>query len=419
MTGNELMTGDIVDSNSSMIAQRLLDLGLSIQQKVTLADDLCLLSKKIESMTVSADVLIVNGGLGPTVDDLTAQALANACNVKLNESTAALQHLINWSNQKNYLLDQANLKQAMLPNGCEIIANRVGSAVGFKMRLNDCIVYCTPGVPSELNVMLEEQITPQLEVNLPNTNNYFVERLQIFGVGESKLQQLIIDNFPSWPDKIELGFRAAAPLLELKLTIKTSEDYDLLELWKKNLTQLLGSHILGEIVSTPLTMAEYVLNLLKSKNRSLTVAESCTGGLISSLITAVSGSSSAFEAGFVTYSNEMKSKMLGVDASTIGSYGAVSEQVVKEMALGALNNSNSDYTIAVSGIAGPDGGTKDKPVGSVWIAWGSSSKIHTRYFCLKGSRQYFQQMVATRALDLIRRELIECKKPPFYFEQAL
>jgi nicotinamide-nucleotide amidase len=178
---------------------------------------------------------------------------------------------------------------------------------------------------------------------------------------------------------------------------------------------LLNDHIIEEIKEKPHSLAELVLQLCQQKNSKLTTAESCTGGLIASELTKVSGSSASFEAGFVTYSNTMKSKLLNVEKSILEQYGAVSEETVRAMAEGALAIANADLVIAVSGIAGPNGGTEEKPVGSVWIAWGTKECLHSQYFCIKANREYFQRTVAARSLDLIRRMLLESTKKPFYF----
>ncbi|MBA6232012.1 MULTISPECIES: CinA family nicotinamide mononucleotide deamidase-related protein [unclassified Colwellia] len=415
LTGNELMTGDIVDSNSAMIAQQCKTIGIKISRKVTLADDLKLLSKEIITLTKDADVLIINGGLGPTTDDLTAQALANASNLPLEQHPIALAHLQAWCEQRNAHLGAANLKQAILPKDCNIIINRVGSAVGFSMRLNDCQVFCTPGVPSELKIMLNEEIIPVLALQSKFTAEMDITRLQLFGIGESSLQSMLIKEFPYWPKEVELGFRASSPLIELKLTVEKNEYLPVKINLIEKIKTLLNDHIIEEIKENPHTLAELVLQLCQQKNLKITTAESCTGGLIASELTKVSGSSASFEAGFVTYSNGMKSKLLNVNENIIKQHGAVSEETVRAMAKGALAIADADLVIAVSGIAGPDGGTKEKPVGSVWVAWGNKDKIDSKYFCIRANRVYFQQMVAARSLDMIRRLLIESTQTPLYF----
>jgi len=417
LTGNELMTGDIVDSNSAMMAQVLKELGLEISRKVTVADDLSLLVSEIDYMASTSDILIINGGLGPTVDDLTAQALAQAIEVELTEHPQALVHLTQWCQRRGTELNAPNLKQVMLPSGCQIIANRSGSAVGFSVRYKGCDIYCTPGVPHELKTMLVEQIVPDITQHLPSSLISDVTRLQVFGLGESSLQKLIDEELPHWPAEIELGFRAGMPLLEVKLTTNTSKGLEIKALWQNKLTNVLGDHLIAEIQGKPKSLAEHLLEHLKSNNLKITTAESCTGGLIASKLTEVSGSSSSFEAGYVTYSNEMKSAMLDVPAQLFESEGAVSEAVVIAMAKGALRKSNANLAIAVSGIAGPNGGSEQKPVGTVWLAWGGIDNIKTQCLLLPYKRQQFQHFVAAIGLDLLRRYQQDLTSIPSYIKE--
>lgn len=417
LTGNELMTGDIVDSNSAMMAQVLKDIGLGINRKVTVADDLTLLVNEITYMASTSDILIINGGLGPTVDDLTAQALALASGKALTQHPQALAHLTNWCQQRGAELNGPNLKQAILPEDCQIIANKNGSAVGFSVRCNNCDIYCTPGVPHELKTMLIEQIIPAISAKLPLGLIADVTRLQVFGLGESSLQKIIDEQLPTWPTAIDLGFRAGMPLLEVKLTTDTDEGLALKAIWQEKLANVLGDHLIAEIKDKPKSLAEHLLTQLRQHNLKVTTAESCTGGLIASKLTEVSGSSINFEAGFVTYSNEMKTAMLDVPANLFEQYGAVSEQVVIAMAKGSLVKSDADLTIAVSGIAGPNGGTEEKPVGTVWFAWGSIDDIKTQCLLLPYKRIKFQQFVAAIGLDLLRRYQQNMTEIPNYITE--
>ena len=414
LTGNELMTGDIVDSNSAMIAQQLKELGLEVTRKVTIADNLTLLINEINHLALHADILIINGGLGPTIDDLTAQALAKATNVPLAEHPNALEHLTLWCEKRGAKLNGPNLKQAMLPSQCSIIPNKQGSAVGFKVNHLNCDIYCTPGVPHELKVMITEQIAPDIARKLPRELISDVTRLQVFGLGESTLQKIVDEQLPDWPDDIELGFRAGMPLLEIKLTTTSTEGHNQKAQWQKKLTEVLGDHLIAQIVNEPLSLATHVLTKLKDQNLKVTTAESCTGGLIASMITQVPGASTLFEAGFVTYSNNMKTQLLGVPEHLLKQYGAVSQEVVIAMAQGALKNSSANLTIAVSGIAGPEGGSEEKPVGTVWLAWGSKENLKSICLLMPLPRHYFQKYVAAIGLDLLRRELINSQEIPQY-----
>ncbi len=414
LTGNELMTGDIVDSNSAMIAQQFKELGLNISRKVTIADDLTALINEINLLAEQADILIINGGLGPTIDDLTAQALAKATKVELTEHDEALAHLAVWCEKRGAKLNAPNLKQAILPQGCTIIANKQGSAVGFKVTHLACDIYCTPGVPKELQTMLAEQITPDIAKKLPKELITDVTRLQVFGLGESTLQKMIDEQLPNWPESIKLGFRAGMPLLEVKLSTTGQEGHNIKPEWHSKLVAVLGDHLIATINDTPLSLAKHILLKLAANNLKITTAESCTGGMIASMLTREAGASSCFEAGFVTYSNIMKTKFLDVAEKLLNQHGAVSEEVVIAMAQGALKKSSADFVIAVSGIAGPDGGSDEKPAGTVWLAWGHKNNLKAVGLFMPLPRNYFQKYVANIGLDLIRRELINSKQTAHY-----
>ncbi len=413
LTGNEIMAGDTVDSNSALIAQRLKELAVSVYRKVTVGDDTALLERELAAMAAESDLIIVNGGLGPTIDDLTAQIVAAVAGVPLEEHPEAVAHLQRWCKARNAPLNAANMKQAMLPAGATIIANPVGSAVGFEVEVKGCRIACTPGVPSELIAMMDD-IVGGLATQLNRPCEVNIVRLQTFGIGESTAQQLISDNLPDWPDDVELGFRAGAPQMEVKLTISSASALAAQQLCTKQICDLLGNHIIGE---GDVQMAQRVLQLLRATGATLTTAESCTGGQIASMLTRIPGSSEGFHAGFVTYSNAIKRSVLGVGEATLAQHGAVSEPVVREMALGALERSGANYAIAVSGIAGPDGGTPDKPVGTVWLAWGSADDLRTRALCWPVERGLFQTMVAAAGLDMIRRTLLGFEDEPRYFTQ--
>jgi nicotinamide-nucleotide amidase len=413
LTGNEIMSGDTVDSNSAMIALRLAEIGLGVYRKVTVGDDSTLLQAELLAMAEQADIVIVNGGLGPTVDDLTAEILAAAAGVGLTEHPEALAHLQDWCGRRNLPLNAANRKQAQLPAGARIIPNPIGSAVGFELTLGRCRVICTPGVPGELRRMLDS-IVDALGRSLARPAQRHILRLQTFGLGESTAQQIISDAFPAWPAAVELGFRAGAPQMEIKLTVANAADLPLRSQCEEQLRQLFGDHIIG---AGDTQLAERVLELLRDRGKTLTTAESCTGGLIASMLTRIPGSSAGFHAGFVTYANEIKTAVLGVQAETLATYGAVSEEVVREMALGALQRSGADYAIAVSGIAGPDGGSADKPVGTVWLAWGSADNLQTACLLWPVERGLFQTMVAATALDLVRRQLLGIASEARYVSQ--
>ncbi|MDZ7783009.1 MAG: CinA family nicotinamide mononucleotide deamidase-related protein [Halioglobus sp.] len=413
LTGNEIMSGDTVDSNSALIARYLDEVAISVRRKVALGDDRTLLCEELATMATAADLIIVNGGLGPTVDDLTAEVLAAVAGVPLREHPQAVAHLERWCASRNLRLDAANRKQALLPEGVTLVDNPIGSAVGFEMTLGHCRVICTPGVPGELKVMLESIVT-DLRERLPRPVERDILRLQTFGLGESTAQQMIDDGVADWPREVNLGFRAGAPQMEIKLAVERYADLPARQRCREQLEALFGDHIIGE---GDIRLAERVLQLLRERDATLATAESCTGGLIASMLTGIPGSSDGFHAGFVTYADSIKHAVLGVDEKTLAEAGAVSEAVVIQMARGALRRAEADYVIAVSGIAGPGGGTPQKPVGTVWLAWGTDADLRTRCLCWPVERSLFQTMLAAAGLDMIRRTLLGIDTEPRYFQQ--
>lgn len=414
MTGDELLLGDIVDTNSAFIAKSLFDIGMKVCEKVTVGDQLSSLVEKISTLSKSADILIINGGLGPTEDDLTSKALADCLGESLKEHPSARQHLDSWAEKKRIALTTSNLKQALLPETANIINNAIGSAVGIYCKLNDCHIFCTPGVPSELEIMLSDEVLPIIKAHCSENKNTTVNKYLLFGIGESNAQEMLHPLTKALPDSITIGYRAAMPLLELKV-LSTSTNEDLAHV-NQEMEKLFNSHIVAKGFKKAPSFSEVLVNLLRDKQLKISCVESCTGGLIASMITSISGSSEIFESGYVTYSNQAKSDLVGVKEKTLANYGAVSEQVVREMVAGSLARSGSDVAVAVSGIAGPNGGTKEKPVGTVCIGWGDKNHIESKTFIISGNRTYFQTMVATRALDLIRRKILNCNEPPAYIK---
>lgn len=413
LTGDELMSGDTVDSNSALIARELATLGLAPERRVTLGDDFAGLVRELRSQCAESDALLVNGGLGPTVDDLTAAIVAEVADRPLREHPLALEHLETWCQRRGLPLNDANRKQALLPADCELIDNPIGSAVGFMLDVDGCLVMCTPGVPGELRAMLP-QILALLRDRFQRGSPRDVLRLQTFGLGESTAQQLIADHCTDWPDAVSLSFRAGAPQLEIKLIIDDPGHEDLRQSCRRQLEELFGDHIIGE---GDTQLAAALIDLARAEGKTLCSAESCTGGLIASMITRIPGSSDVFPGALVTYSNAMKASLLGVSETTLDTHGAVSEATVRAMAGGALDRTGADLAVAVSGIAGPGGGSDDKPVGTVWLAWGDRQSIETLHLCWPVERTLFQTMVAAAAMDLLRRRLAGIETHARYIDQ--
>ncbi|MCR8922903.1 CinA family nicotinamide mononucleotide deamidase-related protein [Dasania sp. GY-MA-18] len=416
LTGNEIMSGHTVDSNSAMIAEQLHSKAYEVYRKVTIGDDFDLLVEEIRHISTHSEVLIINGGLGPTVDDLTAQALATASGQAIVIHEAALKHVTDWYDRRKIRFSDSAKKQALLPEHCQLIDNPTGSAVGFYCDYQGCLIICTPGVPSELRRMMNESVLDLISQRFPNQLTPSTLRLQTFGLGESFVQELVNKNYPHWPKEVELGFRAGMPQLELKLAIQQAEHQKLQQQCYQWLQQEVGDSIIG---ADNCSLAEAVLTTLKQQQQTLCCAESCTGGLIAAMLTEVPGSSAAFEGGVVSYSNHCKQQLLDVDSQLLQQHGAVSEPVVRAMAEGALVKTGADYAIAISGIAGPDGGSDDKPVGTVYIGWGKHNAISVIKLCYPQPRTAFQKMMAAVALDMLRRELLGLNLTPSFIKRYI
>jgi len=419
-TGNEVLSGDITDTNSIFLTKCLAEIGLAIDQKRVVGDELSSLVKAITELSKDNDIIIVNGGLGSTVDDLTNEAVSAAANVQLVENAIAKKHMEDRFGQqtlaKNPKYHQQLLKQTKLPEGSEILDNPVGIALGYKIKINNAICYFTPGVPREMFVMMEQSILPDIQKTFLLPPSLSKTRFRIFGIGESQVQQKIHQQIPKDEFQgIHLGFRASSPFVEVKLAIDDIASQPLLEKMEKRVEEILSSHI----VSKGSTLPESIIELLLSRNKTLSLAESCTGGAVASQITSIPGASQILEAGLVTYSNQSKSDLLKIPEDLIEQNGAVSQVVAEEMVVGTLSITRSDYAVSITGIAGPTGGTAEKPVGTVYIGWGDKDVVFTRKLIIKRERQIFQQVVSAVALDLLRRHILKLPTDiPYFFDDV-
>jgi nicotinamide-nucleotide amidase len=355
-----------------------------------------------------ADVAVVTGGLGPTQDDITAASAAKAGGVELAEDKNALDSIEGFFKARNHPMSVSNRKQAMLPKGAVCLYNPIGTAPGFQVDIGRCHFFCLPGVPHEMRRMLSDEVIPRVQQIKGDSHiSYLVKTVSIFGLTESVTGErlsILEDKFP----EIKLGLRATFPIIHVKM-YASSED-------RRHICDTLeaaASWVMAEVGDKAFAvdgspMETVVGNLLRDKKATLAVAESCTGGLLSNWLTDVPGSSDYFLFSGVTYSNEAKAKVLSVSPETIERYGAVHEQTAKEMADGARRIVGATYGISTTGIAGPYGGTDEKPVGTVCIGLsGPDSTRASRYTLNYGDRLRNKTMFAMVALNLLRRELLK------------
>ena len=405
-TGDEVLTGVTVDSNAAHIAEVLTEAGVAVLRHVTVGDNLPMLTDTFMETGNRADIVVVTGGLGPTSDDLTSEAAAAASGLPLKMDPASLAKIEAYFRQRSFPMKDSNRKQAMFPEGAEPLENPVGTAPGFSMNIGRARFFFLPGVPHEMKKMMNEQVLPRIKkIQGAEAVPDMTRIVSIFGLPESDADQRLGAFGINFPD-LRLGFQVKYPVILLKVypgegapeTMRTRIDAAVD--WV--CTQI------GEFVVSRegKSLGETVGALLRADNATLAVAESCTGGLISHWLTNVAGSSDYFLFSGVTYANEAKTKILNVPAKIIEIHGAVHEETVKAMASGARDVSGATYGIATSGIAGPTGGTEEKPVGTVCIGLAGPDGVYAkRRLFTFGRRLMNKQMFAAAALDLLRRHL--------------
>ncbi|MDY6791234.1 MAG: competence/damage-inducible protein A [Thermodesulfobacteriota bacterium] len=406
-TGDEIRSGALIDSNSAHISQKLEEKGIAVIRHSCVGDDPHILTAILREIGSRTDICIVTGGLGPTSDDLTSEVAAKAAGVNLVINQEALNSVENFFKIRKRLFTSSNKKQAMLPKGSDCLFNPIGSAPGFSLKINKCLFFFLPGVPPEMRKMLLDKVLPRIEKLQGKIRTYCRNRMiPTFGLTEAAVNEKLSD-FPNLFKQLKLGLRANFPVIQVKLYGTGKDENDLNELLDKATDWI--SHKFGQrIVSiNGKSMERVVADLLVEKKATVAIAESCTGGLISHLVTNVSGSSDFFLFSGVTYSNNAKIKVLGVSPSTLEKNGAVHEETAKEMAKGARRISNATYGLSTTGIAGPDGGTESKPVGTVCIGVATPDTVYAHRFHFSSfNRPMNKKIFAMTALDLLRKELL-------------
>lgn len=401
-TGEEVLAGQIVDTNAAWFANEMMEHGIEVQRRVTVGDRMQDLIAVFQERSMHADVILVNGGLGPTSDDMSAEAMAKAKGETLVENALWRQTMEAWFAKHNRHMAESNLKQAWLPESAVMIDNPVGTACGFRVKLNRAWLYFTPGVPFEFKQMVQEQFLPFVQQEFALNDKVALTKLLTLGHGESILADKL--EAIELPEGITLGYRSSMPHIEIKIFARGEKAIGLLPRVRKHVRELLGNAVVAE---NRMSLAEEIHHRLNGSGMSLSVAESCTGGMIASQLVAFPGSSSYLHQGVVTYSNESKVKVLGVAPQVLDDHGAVSLPTVEAMANGARELLDSDFALATSGIAGPDGGTPEKPVGTVAIALATRGKVYSQIVQMpRRSRDLVRKLASAIAFDMLRRELL-------------
>ena len=410
VTGDEVLRGLVADTNTAATASKLYPLGLRLRRTVVVGDRGEDIRRALLEAAGRADVCIVSGGLGPTADDLTAACAAEAAGVALHLDQAWLQKLhALWEKRRpGQPMPENNRRQAWLPAGAENLGNPDGSAPAFALQLDRCTFYFLPGVPREYHRIIDETIVPRL-ARLTGQTALATRTLQCVGIAESALDELVRPALEAHP-KVRFGFRTRFPENHLSLAAQAATEPEaaaLLAAAEADCRRALGGFVYGQ---DGVTFAQALGLALAARGETVAVAESCTGGLLGALLTDVGGSSAWMRGGVIAYSNEVKTSALGVPAELLAAHGAVSEEVARAMAAGARARLGATWALSITGIAGPDGGTPDKPVGTVWMALAADSQTLqngtiARLGRFRGDRAQVRMGAAFAALQLLREAL--------------
>ena len=414
--GDELVLGQTIDTNSAWLSQQLAEIGVRMVGHATVPDDQKMIEQAICSAADGCDVLLISGGLGPTEDDLTRQALAAVLGVPLELNEEALFTLRAFFRFLKREMAESNKIQAMFPRGTTMIENSCGTAPGIRATLQHCQIFVMPGVPKEMKAMFCGKVLPELEK--AGGGAAIVSRtLHTFGVGESNVAELLGDLMNRGRNP-SVGTTVAGGVVSLRVNSYFDSRESAMEAAEKTIAicrEKLGDLIYGEDEETlPMVVAD----LLKSSGKKVATAESCTGGLLAKYLTDIAGSSAYFTHGWITYSNAAKTQQLDVPEDMLKDHGAVSSEVVRAMAQGALRLAKADVALSISGVAGPDGGTAEKPVGMVCIGIAfqrphspSVLEAHDRTFRFPGDREFVRDRSAKMALTMLRFHLMGREMP--------
>ncbi|NLJ72367.1 MAG: competence/damage-inducible protein A [Syntrophomonadaceae bacterium] len=402
-TGTELLTGMTTDTNAAYISKELTDLGLMVLGVSVAGDNRENLKNAFTFAFKSADIIIASGGLGPTKDDLTKEVACEVLGLEQFFNDGEVVKLKDFFAERGKEMPKANLKQALFPEGAKILANPLGTAPGLYLKKDEKLIVLLPGPPKEMKRMFIEEVKPRLvkEYNL-NGNSAAKKTIKVLGIGESQVEEIISEVIEN-PLGCSIALIAEAGEILIKITAegKDAEDSNrILDLVTKEIKQLLNPYIFGEDEDE---LEKIVADILKEQQKTLAVAESCTGGLIAKLLTDLPGSSAYFWGGVVSYSNEAKQELLGVASDTLTNFGAVSEETAIEMARAIKNLANTSLGLAVTGIAGPEGGSIEKPVGLVYISLASEQGVMVNEYNFVGDRDSIRTLTAKSGLDLIRK----------------
>ena len=402
--GDELLIGQVVNTNASWMADELTKNGIHVIEITNISDGAIDIKNAIKYAEKRADVILLTGGLGPTKDDITKHVLAEYYNSKMIFHEPTYKQIKKIFEARNFKVSEVNKKQAEIPEKCTPLLNINGTAPGMWFDNNNKILVAMPGVPFEMKALMTNEVIPKLKKRFKLVH-IFNKTIMTTGMGESMLAEKIEEYENNLPANIKLAYLPQPGIVRLRLSASGDNKIELeneINDWSKKITNAISDLVFGY---NDISLEEVVGNQLVRAKKTLSTAESCTGGYIAHLITGIAGSSSYFEGSVVSYSNNVKINQLGVSSITIDENGAVSKEVVEQMALGGKQKLKTDYCLATSGIAGPDGGTTEKPVGTVWIALATPTGVHSGLFHFGEHRGRNIRKSALAALNMLRKEL--------------
>lgn len=400
--GDEILIGQIVDTNSAWMAQKLNDEGINVRQIISISDDPDHITETFAESSKKVSVVIVTGGLGPTKDDKTKDTICAFFNTRLKTDPAVLQNVEDLLSSRGIALNRLNRDQALVPEGSIVFQNKLGTAPGLLLNKDHCHFIFLPGVPFEMKYLMEFEILPYLRKNF-QTSTIFHRTVLTQGIPESMLAEKILDWEDALPQYIKLAYLPSPTGVKLRLSARGKEQPEMeaeVEYQIGLLRKLIQPNIYGYDDDSP---AGSIGKLLTDKGWTISTAESCTGGAIAKLFTSNPGSSAYFKGSVVAYSNDIKIRLLEVNKNLLANHGAVSREVVEAMALNACRILETDFAIASSGIAGPDGGTVEKPVGSVWIAVARKDKVLSQLYNFGNDRERTIARTGQTAMFMLRK----------------
>ena len=404
--GDEILIGQIIDTNSAWMAQQLNANGAQVVRIDSIGDEYDEIQQTLDQAITNADVVLITGGLGPTKDDITKKALADYFGAEMEFHQPSFDRIVKIFERWGRATTEAHRLQCYMPNNAELLFNKMGSAPGMWFEHKNTVIVSMPGVPYEMKYIMEHGVIPKLKERFP-MQPILHKTIRTVGEGESRIAARIEDIESSLPKHIKLAFLPSLGTVRLRLTAKGKTEEELateIQHYSQQIEERIPELIFGYGTQK---LEEVVGHLLKERGLNLATAESCTGGHIGHKITSIPGSSAYYLGGFVAYSNAMKMQQLDVQESTLEQFGAVSEQTVIEMVKGTNEVLGSDIAVAISGIAGPGGGTEEKPVGTVWIAVGNPEKTVTRKLSIGKDRIKNIEYSTVQALNMIRQFTIE------------